>query len=322
MPHINKLKSILLQLLLLSLLLVHPTGLSEAKKNQQPIRVLINDWTSQKVLATITGSIFQSMGYQVNYVFSTSNEQWGALSRGIDHVQIEVWQGTMAQMFDRAVSSGQVVDAGTHQATTREEWWYPLYVEQLCPGLPDWRALKKCAHLFALKEGAPGRYIAGPWEKPEAARIRALELNFKADPVSKADDLWTELKAAQQKHQAIVLFNWTPNWVEAVYEGKFIEFPPYNEACESDPSWGINPQFHHDCGNPKNGWLKKAAWAGMATKWSCAYQTLQQISFDNKTIAQLASWVDFNKMSYQHAATKWLQQNRPIWSQWVPQSCR
>jgi hypothetical protein len=30
-----------------------------------------------------------------------------------------------------------VIDAATHDAKTREDWWYPSYVEDVCPGLPD-----------------------------------------------------------------------------------------------------------------------------------------------------------------------------------------
>ena len=41
-----------------------------------------------------------------------------------------------------------MVDAGTHKAVTREEWWVPKYVADKCPGLPDWKALDKCAEIF------------------------------------------------------------------------------------------------------------------------------------------------------------------------------
>ncbi len=296
---------------------------AQNNKDQQPIRVIINDWTSQIILAKVTGKIFTSMGYVVEYPFSTTNQQWGALKHGIDHVQVEVWQGTMSEMFERMVASKLVVDAGTHDAKTREDWWYPLYVEDFCPGLPDWRALKNCASVFSTdKGGDSGRYIAGPWEKPEAARIRALGLNFKVDAVPTAQDLWVALENAKKKNQPIVLFNWTPNWVEAVYEGKFIEFPDYDPQCETNPEWGVNPRFHQDCGNPKNGWLKKAAWAGMEKKWPCAFKTLQKINFSSKIISTVAAWVDFEKMSYQDATDRWLAENPKIWQSWIPQSCK
>lgn len=299
------------------------TGKGQTAENDAPIRVLVNDWTSQRILAQILGQMYETIGYQVKYSVTSINEQWGSLSYGIDHVQVEVWEGTMSQMFSRVVKSGRVLDAGSHSAKTREDWWYPLYVETHCPGLPDWQALKNCAAVFADEPGGSvGRYIAGPWEKPEAARIRALGLNFKIDALANAEDLWAELKKAQKSGRPIVMFNWTPNWVEAVYPGRFVEFPEYHEECETNPEWGLNPQYHHDCGNPKNGWLKKAAWAGVKKQWPCAWQTLKNFNFDNKTIADVASWVDYERMDHQTAAKRWLNENQPLWQSWIPPSCK
>ena len=61
-----------------------------------------------------------------------------------------------------------MVDAGTHSASTREEWWVPAYVAEKCPGLPDWKALDKCAEIFSTAETAPkGRFVDPPadWGK-------------------------------------------------------------------------------------------------------------------------------------------------------------
>jgi len=288
----------------------------------QPIKVIVNDWTSQIVLAHVTGKLFEHAGYRVEYSFSTTNEQWGSLSHGIDHVQIEVWQGTMSEMFERMVEAGRIIDAGTHNATTREDWWYPLYVEQQCPGLPDWRALKKCSAIFSDENSSTGIYLAGPWEKPEGAKIRALDLGFTIKTVEQADELWVALAEAKLRNKPIVLFNWTPNWVEAIYDGKFVEFPEYHPDCETDPSWGENKHFHYDCGNPKDGWLKKAAWAGMPDRWPCAYEILTNIQFDNKTISAVAAQVDYHKQVHQQVADDWIENNQSIWQAWIPKDCR
>lgn len=286
-----------------------------------PIRIITNDWSSQIVLAHIAGGVFERLDYKVEYSSSTVAEQWGAMALGLDHVQVEVWEGTMSDMFTRMVSAGRLIDAGSHAAITREEWWYPDYVEELCPGLPDWKALRACSALFSEDGSATGRYYAGPWEKPEAARVRALGMNFKVGPVDEADDLWRALKSASKERRAVVLFNWTPNWIEARYRGKFVEFPKHDPACETDPAWGVNPDFHYDCGNPAQGWLKKAVWSGMAERWPCAYKTLQNLSFDNLAIAQLAARVDVDGLPHESAAKEWLKQNETQWRGWIDASC-
>jgi glycine betaine/proline transport system substrate-binding protein len=237
-------------------------------------------------------------------------------------VQIEVWEGTMSNQFNRLVADGSIIDAGSHQATTREDWWYPKYVEALCPGLPDWQALKACASIFK-RPGSKGKgvYFTGPWEKPDEARIRALEMDLQVRELSKGDDLWIELKKAYTTKTPILLFNWTPNWVESRYEGAFIEFPKYEPACETNPSWGVNKQFLYDCGNPSSGWLKKAAAIHFKKNYHCAFETLKNISLNNAQIAFLTALVDVDQLSYKTAADQWLQDNKPLWKSWIPARC-
>ena len=302
--------------------LTFPSFADESLSAKKPIRIITNNWTSQVVLSNVTGEMFRTMGYPIEYLSVSTAEQWGALAHGVAHVQVEVWEGTMSDMFDRMVQEGGIVDVGTHSATTREEWWYPLYVEKLCPGLPDWQALKSCAQIFSTQESADkGVYYAGPWEKPDEARIRALGLNFEVHVLPKGDDLWVQLEQAYKLKKPIVLFNWTPNWVESRYKGHFVEFPTYSPECETNPSWGVSKSYLHDCGNPKGGWLKKAAWSGLEKTRSCAFQTLQNINFNNQQIASAAALVDVDKLSHKAAAQHWLKQNEALWKSWIPVAC-
>jgi glycine betaine/proline transport system substrate-binding protein len=316
-------KQMLLGVFLIMAVLIPPgntqAGPPPSKGSQEPIIIALNNWSSQIVLSRILGHLYGQMGYRVFYHTVSLSEQWGALARGLVHVQVEVWEGTMARMFFRMIQEGSIVDAGSYPVNTREEWWYPAYVESLCPGLPHWEALKRCASLFAVPETWPkGRYLAGPWEKPDEARIRSLGLNFQAVQVRESSELWVELDKAVQNQTPIVLFNWTPNGVDAVYEGKFVEFPDYEPECETDAAWGVNPNHVNDCGNPKNGWLKKAAWSGMASKWPGSLHVLENLSLDNTMFSHLTAMVVVDKMSYEEAALKWILENRELWESWIP----
>jgi len=129
--------------------------------------------------------------------------------------------------------------------------------------------------------------------------------------------LWAELSAAEKRGQPIVLFNWTPNFIEALYPGKFVEFPEYVEGCKDDPAVGPNPEMTYDCGNPANGYLKKAAWEGMADKWPGAYETLTEIEFTNAQIAEMAKLVDIDELEPEEAAQAWLEDNEDVWRPWI-----
>jgi glycine betaine/proline transport system substrate-binding protein len=293
---------------------------AQAPESSDPIIIVQNNWTSQLVLSTVVGKVLQGMGYTVEYAPSDSQLQFKAIADGDMHFQIEAWEGSMKGAFEKAVAEDGMVDAGTHDALTREEWWVPKYVADKCPGLPDWKALDKCAEIFAVAETAPkGRFVGPPadWGKNYAERVKALGMNFVAINVGQAATLWAELDAAVAKQEPIVLFNWTPNYIEAKYEGMFIDFPePEGDKCATDPAWGMNPDMVNDCGAPRSGWLKKAAWSGLADKFPAAWGVIQKINFNNAQIAAASLLVDVDGMSTEEAADKWIADNAELIESW------
>ncbi len=185
--------------------------------------------------------------------------------------------------------------------------------KEACPGLPDWQALNECAALFATPEtGDKGRFLGGPvdWLKHDDERVAALGMDFVVVNAGSAAALWAELAAAERDKRPIVMFNWTPNFAEAVWPGEFVQFPEWVEGCKDDPSVGPNPDAVWDCGNPADGYLKKAAWEGMAEKWPAAFAVLQKASFTNPQIADMAKLVDIDEMDPEDAATAWLEGQR------------
>ena len=89
------------------------------------------------------------------------------------------------------------------------------------------------------------------------------------------------------------------------------------EGCDKDPAVGPNPDKTYDCGNPANGYMKKAAWDGMKEKWPDAYEMLTKISFTNPQIAEMAKLVDIDEMEPEEAATHWLEENGDVWKVWI-----
>lgn len=285
-----------------------------------PIRIPLHNWSSQLVGAEIVGRILQEGGHEVEYLPADSGAVYEAMCEGDVDLVHEVWQGAFGVAFEKQVAEGCVIDAATHDAKTREEWWYPAYVEEACPGLPDWEALNACAELFATAEtGSKGRYLGGPaeWLKGDDERVKGLGMNFEVINAGSADALWAELAIASEKKQPIVLFNWTPNFVEAMYEGKFVEFPAYDDRCKTDASWGPNPETTHDCGNPTGGYLKIGVWSEFPDNNPEAYAIVQNINFSNLDVAVMSKLVDVDKMEVEDAAAKWMEDNDAKWRAWL-----
>ncbi len=83
------------------------TALAAPPESTSPIRIIVNNWTSQIVLSRIIGEVYARMGYSVDYAELDTHVQWGRIHRGFEHIQVEVWEGTMTKEFDRAAKFGQ-----------------------------------------------------------------------------------------------------------------------------------------------------------------------------------------------------------------------
>lgn len=305
--------------LLAATMLISGSGMALAEDSADPIKIIVNNWTSQLVLSNVVGQILQAQGLNVEYKSSDTQLQYTALASGDMDFQVEVWEGSQAESFNKALEGG-AVDLGAHNAVTREDWWYPTYMNEMCPGLPDWKALDACAAKLATAEtGSKGRFVGPPadWGKHYSERIQALKMNFQEVPVGQAATLWAELQAAYDRKEPVVLFNWTPNFIEAKFEGQFVEFPEYAPECFSDPKWGMNPDAIYDCGAPAKGYLKKAGSKQLMEKWPKAAAILQKVNFTNPQIAAAAAMVDVDGMTPEDAAKKWVAENEATWKAWV-----
>ena len=293
--------------------------LAEVPESDEPIIIVQTNWTSQLVLSYVVGNALAELGYEVEYSPSDSQLQFTAIANGDMHFQVEAWEGSMKSAYEKALTEG-LVDAGAHDAVTREEWWIPNYVLETCPEATSWEGLNACADQFATAETKPkGRFVGPPadWGKNYADRVIALEMDFEAINVGQAATLWAELQSAYDRKEPIVLFNWTPNFIESKFEGSFVDFPEPTEACFEDASWGPNPNATGDCGAPRGGWLKKGAWEGMADTWPKAWDVLQKVNFSNAQIAAAALMVDVDGLSPEEAAEKWAEDNAAVVASWV-----
>ena len=200
-----------------------------------------------------------------------------------------------------------------------EEWWYPLYMKEKCPGLPDWNALNECAELFATAETAPkGRYLGGPvtWGGFDDERVEALGLDFEVVHAGTDAALFAELESAYQRQAPWIGWIYTPHWAPIKFEGEFVKFPVYSDECYSDPKVGPNPDMAYDCGKP-SGWIKKVGWKGGEDKWACAYKAIMNFTIDNKAMGMMVGEVDLDGKGVDDVVDNWIMDNEATWKPWT-----
>ena len=281
-----------------------------------------HNWTSQIVGAYVIGGIFEELGYPVKYKNADSQAVYESIRIGDVSISHEVWESAFGRSFNKALSKGGIVDAGEHVTRSIEDMGVPNWVieKNLCPGLPDWTALKnrECARNFVTSDsGGKGKMLEGPqtWHGdliPQ--RIDALGLGslWTVKFAGSADALWSELYNAEREGRGTIIFNWSPNWTDR--RGfTMINFPPYYPGCR--PEDGGNGK----CGSP-DGYIKKAASTKFIKQYPEAFAVLKKINFTTLDFGTMAALVDVDKMTHKAAAKKWLRDNRYKWEYWIGRS--
>jgi len=292
-----------------------------AQDSSDPIKLTLHDWSGQLITTTLMGEVLEEAGNNIEYVQADYIAQFAGLKTGDLHLAMEIWETTGREALDEAVNSGNVVNMGETGMMAIEEWWYPAYMEERCPGLPNWEALNDCAPEFATAETAPmGRYLGGPvtWGGFDEERVEALGLDFEVVHAGTDAALFAELEAAYQRQDPIVLWVYAPHWAPAKYEGKFVEFPEFSKECYEDPSVGMNPNAAYDCGKP-TGPIWKAAWAGLPDTWPNAASVIDNFTISNEDMGAMVADVDLNGMSVEDVVAAWMSDNESTWQGWISQ---
>ena len=297
---------------------------AELPESDDPIRLGFIGASSTDATVHVAGEILKRMGYNVELVSVGYTTQIEALQDGSLTAAFEIWEFTGADLLARALASGNVDMLGEIGIDPIEGLMYPAYVEELCPGLPDWKALQDCAQVFAAPETMPkGRIVDYPadWGNDfNLWRIEGFGLidNYVVVQAGSEGTLIAEVKSAVARKAPILIVFWTPHWLHG--EGldlKFVKFgPAYEDACGEDPSWGPFPDRIWDC-DWYSGWVRKLAWKGAQDKWPVAYNFIREFHISNDFYATMARKIDQEGGDLEEVSQAWVDENEAMWRPWV-----
>jgi glycine betaine/proline transport system substrate-binding protein len=302
----------------LALALTSGAAIAEVE-SKDPIKITLHDWTGQLITARIMGETLKKAGYNVDYVQADYLAQFAGMRTGDLHVAMEVWATTAKEAMDEAIAAGGVENVGETGMQAIEDWWFPEYMKEKCPGLPDWKALKECAEVFSTPETSPkGRYLGGPvtWGGYDDERVVALDLPFEVVHAGTDAAMFAELQSAYDRKAPILLWIYAPHWAPIKFKGEWITFPPYEKACYEDPAWGVNKDAKYDCAKPR-GPIYKATWTGVKDKWPGAYKAIKAYTFTNDEIGELAAKVDLGGEKVEAVVDDWMAKNEDRWKKWL-----
>lgn len=288
-------------------------------ESSDPIILGKLDWTGQEITAEVAGEILRRMGYNVEFVQTTQVPLFQAVADGEISAYLENWLQTSKKYYDEYTADGRIEPLGDIGLVGAEGWYYPDYVAEMCPGLPEWTALKNCAELFATPDTAPkGRLLDYPaeWTPDSQQWIDAWGLDLVAVPSGGEGSTAAEVKSATARKEPILLQWWEPTWLASIYNLKQVVLDEAGEGCKLGEAAGITTKKAFDC-HSKGIQIVKFAWPGLKDKWPAAYKFLKAYQMTNEWQGPMAMEVELESAKPADVAKRWVDENQAIWQPWV-----
>ena len=275
---------------------------------EEPIKLAMVEWTGAHISTHITGQLLEKLGYKVEYVTAGTFPQFSGLADGSISASVEVWMNNVGEIFPKVLAEKKIENVGSLKLEAMEGWAYPKYMEEVCPGLPDWTALNKpeCVQALSVPETAPnGRFLDYPAEwGPRAATILAdNKMPYTAVPAGSEGALVAELESAAAAKKPLVLMFWKPHHMLSVLDVGWVTLPP----CKSDADL--------NCIKPPG--VAKIAWSGFSEKWPAAYALLKGFEMSAEEQQKMMYRIDKKGEKLDAVVKDWIDQNESVWKPWI-----
>jgi glycine betaine/proline transport system substrate-binding protein len=140
---------------------------AQVPESDETIKLAVIGYSGDNIIMFIYGGLLEKLGYSVEFVPADYLGQFAGLETGDLHIGSPGWDTTAKAALAAAWETGDVLNMGDMGIAVNEDWRYPLYVKDVCPGLPDWHALLEpaCVEALSNAETSPkARFLSGPIE--------------------------------------------------------------------------------------------------------------------------------------------------------------
>lgn len=281
---------------------------AELGAKDEPIKLAMLEWTGAHVSTHVAGQLLEKLGYKVEYVTAGNFPQFSGLADGTLSASVEVWMNNVGDIYPKVLGEKKIENVGPLDLETREGWVYPKYMEQTCPGLPDWKALEKpeCVQALSTPETAPnGRFLDYPadWGSRAATILADNSMPYTAVPAGSEGALVAELESAAAAKSPLIMMFWGPHYALAQTEVGWVAMPP----CKTQE------QAH--CITPPN--VDKIVWSGFAEKWPAAHALLKGLKMNAAEQQEMMLRVDKKGEKLNDVVKEWIDKNEATWKPWV-----
>lgn len=284
-----------------------PTSAAEVGAKDEPIRLAMLEWSGAQISTQLAGRVLEKAGYTVEYVTAGNYPQFTGLGEGEISASVEIWMNNVGDIFPTVLAEGKIEDIGSLGLETREGWVYPRFMEEACPGLPDWKALEDAACIAALAtpDTLPnGRFLDYPadWGSRAATIIADNKMPLTTVPAGSEGAMIAELRSSVAAQTPLVMMFWAPHFILAEVDVGWIDMPPCaqdtNEHCIKAPD------------------VNKVVWSGFSAKWPAAYDVLKAFTVTTADQQKMMLELDGGE-TLESVTDAWIAGNEAVWKPWV-----
>lgn len=299
---------------------------AEGQTTKEPIIFAGGDWDSvlfHNALAQYIVSV--GYGYETDEIPGSTPASITGLQNGDLDVYMEVWKGNSAELYNKVIESGDVVELGINFDDNAQGFYVPTYIiegdpergiEPVAPDLKSVEDLKKYPQLFQDPENPDkGRVMGGPsgWDATtimeQKLKTYGLDEMYTFFMPGSAAALATSIETAYQQGEPWVGYYWEPTWISGKYELTLLEEPAYSEELWSN---GYGSQF------PPNE-VAIAANKSLPERAPEVADFLGKYKTSSALTAGALAYMQDNEATVEDAAKWFLTEHGDVWTTWVPE---
>jgi glycine betaine/proline transport system substrate-binding protein len=288
------------------------TTKSASGKSCGTFNVAVNPWVGYEADAYVVGAIAKDkLGCTVNYQNVKEQVGWQGMASGTTDTILENWgHDDLAKKY---ITQEHVVNnLGPTGLVGHIGWFVPPWLAKAHPDITNWKNLNKYATKFKTSEsGGKGQFLDGDpsYVTNDQALVKNLNLNYKVVFAGSEAGLIEAYKAAQQKHQWVIGYWYTPQWFNQEVPMVAVHLPKYTPGCDANAAKVA-------CDYPTYA-LNKLVSSKFAKSGSPAYKLVKNWKWSNDDQDVVAGYIAKDKMSPAAAAEKWIKANPDKVKAWL-----
>lgn len=314
------------------IILLMALGACENEADREDVQSIVlagGEWDSIMFHNGIVKKILEEgYGYEADILTGSTAAVLQGVRQGEIDIFMEVWTGTMKEVYEAGTEAGDLVTVGTNFSSEANGFHVPTYViegdpergiEPIAPDLRTVEDLKNYAHIFEDPEDPDkGRFYNGPssWavkeimdEKFEGYGLGEMYNNFTSGSEAAMN---ASIADAYEKGEAWLGYAYSPTATTALYDLTLLEEAPYDEEIYNETRMTERPPqdvlivVHTDFNDEFPD----------AIEFLSKYKTTPEMTEEG---VKYMLENDSADVSAPKTANWWLSENEDIWTEWVPE---